>query len=117
MLIGEAVEKCREAGWQCTNDEGEEQHHIVAQGSMNPDAVAARVILAASGVGINTEPNLVSLPYRVHRRLHTNAYYLAVNDILQASYNRNASEQENNTSVVGALGAIRDAIVVGTFPS
>jgi A nuclease family of the HNH/ENDO VII superfamily with conserved AHH len=112
-----ALEKCLESGWQCTNKEGSETHHIVAQASRNPNAVAARVILKATGIGINTPPNLVELPYRVHRRLHTNNYYIAVNTILQAAYDPGLPVAENRQVVTSALGEIRAAIESGVFPS
>jgi hypothetical protein len=112
-----ALEKCLESGWQCTNKEGSEIHHIVAQASRNPNAVAARAVLTASGIGINTDPNLIEIPYRVHRRLHTNNYYIAVNAILQAAYTPDGSLEQNRQSVTSALDQIKAEIEIGAFPS
>jgi hypothetical protein len=116
-LAAIALEKCKQAGWLCNEDEGVERHHIVAQGSNNEYALIARDIMEASNVGINSQANLVDIPYRVHRRLHTNTYYATVAAELQAVYNDDATEQQNHDAVIGRLEAIGELIQSGVFPS
>jgi hypothetical protein len=63
-------------------------HHIVA--GYDPRAMAARQVLQREGIGINEADNGVFLPRntkvanptgaQVHSKLHTNAYYNAVNE-------------------------------------
>lgn len=67
-----------------------EEHHIVAQraGSLNeprraPKAAPARAILARFGILVNDPGNLVGLTTGFHRRLHTTAYYAAVNKTVE----------------------------------
>ena len=66
-------------------------HHIVAQSS--PSALPARNVLnsVTPVIGINSSTNLVPLRASFHSRLHTTAYYNAINALLHSSTgNRNS---------------------------
>lgn len=58
-------------------------HHIVA-GNATGDK-RARSILKKFGIGINDAVNGVFLSQSHHRKLHINAYYEKVNDLLEAA--------------------------------
>jgi hypothetical protein len=70
-------------------------HHVVASGAKV--AQPARDALAQAGVGINSALNGVFVDAARHSRMHTNAYYEAVNEAF-----RNVSTPE------GALSALSD---------
>ena len=73
---------------------GSAAHHIVAGGAKK--AAPARAVLARFGVGINEAYNGVFLPAAIHARVHTNAYYEAVNSALSQATNRAQVEQTLN---------------------
>ncbi|TAL80476.1 MAG: hypothetical protein EPN75_07110 [Beijerinckiaceae bacterium] len=85
---------------------GSAAHHIVAGSA--PDALAARTVLQNYGIGINDAENGVFLPAEQHARLHTNAYYNAVNNALA-----NAKSQDD---VIRILGTIKSRLKSGGFP-
>jgi len=62
----------------------EELHHIVAHTSKR--AIISQGILADLDIGINSEENTVLLKTGLHRRLHTNAYYLYVEFMIISAY-------------------------------
>jgi hypothetical protein len=82
----------------------EEAHHIIARAARK--VAKARQILIDLGVDINEAANGVALAKDVHRGIHTNAYYEAVN--LLAKGWRTASEAREG------LRAIAEAIAKGT---
>jgi RHS repeat-associated protein len=85
---------------------GSAAHHIVAGGAQK--AGPARAALEKFGIGINDAANGAFLPSSVHARIHTNAYYDAVNTALQKATTREEA--------LGALNAIRQGLVGGGFP-
>lgn len=60
-----------------------ERHHIVARGSSNTYVANSRKLLYEVVIGINSSYNLVDIKYKLHRHLHTNAYYKAVYQFLK----------------------------------
>jgi hypothetical protein len=60
-------------------------HHIVAAGSKNIDAVAARDILKKAGIGTESHWNGVLLNSNLHSGIHTNRYYKNVHNALKGS--------------------------------
>jgi hypothetical protein len=80
-------------------------HHIVA--GTDRRAAEARAILRDAGIGINDADNGAWLPDVFHRRVHTDAYYQAVNDRLA---------QANSGSIRVILRMLGQAIETGTFP-
>lgn len=85
---------------------GVHAHHIVAGSARLADN--ARRILLKYGVGINESANGVFLPAAQHRKIHTEAYYNAVDSALRRAKSRD--------DVIEILGAIREKILLGTFP-
>jgi len=65
---------------------GEAAHHIVAYGSKK--AKEARRALEKWEIGINSADNGVFLPTPYHRRVHTDAYYEALNESLRSVTSR-----------------------------
>ena len=82
-------------------------------------AESARAVLAQKGIGINDAQNGVFLPKNrfsrnptgaaVHSRVHTDAYYDAVNSMV-------LSNQGSMRQVSSVLGHIRDRLLSGGFP-
>jgi RHS repeat-associated protein len=95
---------------------GYQAHHIVAGG--DPRADRARMILARFGIGINDAWNGVYLPgssvtpnptgMAVHIRVHTGAYYDAVEQSLALANSR--------ATAIGILQGIGLALQGGAFP-
>jgi hypothetical protein len=81
-------------------------HHIVAGSAAR--AAQARAALESFGIGINEAPNGVFLEASVHARIHTTAYYNAVNQALRQATTREEALQ--------ALDAIRQGLLSGGFP-
>ncbi|MGN0744827.1 MAG: RHS repeat-associated core domain-containing protein [Christensenellales bacterium] len=66
-----------------------EKHHIVAK--KDPRAALSRLILKASGIGINDSINLVDVNRGYHRVLHTDVYYAILNTSMAFAYIVNGS--------------------------
>lgn len=65
--------------WMWWVDNGkQEYHHIIARTSSKCSA-ARELFVVTYKYNINDEANMVWLKYRLHKHLHTNAYYSAVN--------------------------------------
>ena len=90
---------------------GQEAHHIVAQGAMNPDAGAARAILKEAGIDIHEPINGVFLDDSAHARLHTKLYYETVAQRLS-----NANVADGAAGVERELLNIANELKAGTFP-
>lgn len=92
---------------------GSAAHHIVAGNA--PAALRAREVLRRFGIGINDAANGVFLPASraipnaagaaVHSTVHTNSYYMTVNQTLATATTRAEAEM--------ALEAIRRALLSG----
>lgn len=67
-----------------------EKHHIVAK--KDPRAALSRLILKASGIGINDDINLVDVNRGYHRVLHTDVYYAILNTSMTFAYISNGSD-------------------------
>ncbi|MFO0228680.1 AHH domain-containing protein, partial [Gemmatimonas sp.] len=65
---------------------GAAAHQIVASGAKR--AAPARAVLERFGIGINDAANGAFLRSGVHARIHTNAYYDAVNSALSQATTR-----------------------------
>ena len=72
--IAKTVAKARVA----TKRGKDEKHHIVAQGAKIHHKLKKR--MEDLGISIHSKANTVYLDYRLHRRLHTNIYYIYVRD-------------------------------------
>ena len=86
-----------------------ELHHIVAKNAAA--ARYARNILKKLGININGIHNTVPLRTEVHRRLHTEIYYIWVNATIGGAYNSAygvESLQRNN--VIAALWYMKLAL-------
>ncbi|RME58595.1 hypothetical protein D6779_06175, partial [Candidatus Parcubacteria bacterium] len=70
---------------------GSAAHHIVAGGAKR--AARARAVLEKFGIHIDDAANGVFLPSNVHRRIHTNAYYDAVNEALKQATTKSEALQ------------------------
>lgn len=81
-----------------------EVHHIVAQSASR--AANARMILRTVKINVQDSINKVAIKYNLHRRLHTNIYYDAVNAAILAAYT-SAKPHSKKTSVMGVLLGIR----------
>jgi RHS repeat-associated protein len=81
-------------------------HHIVADGAAR--AAPARQILQRFNVDVNSAGNGLFLPAGQHARIHTNAYYDAVNEAL--------SQATNRQQVMEILKDIGRQVQQGTFP-
>ena len=84
-----------------------EVHHIVAQSSAR--AAPARKQLKAVGIGIHSSTNKVAIKYNLHKRLHTNNYYDAVNAAIDKAYNGSSSGAKQR--VTDTLNAIKNALL------
>jgi len=83
-------------------------HHLAAQNSRK--AGPARRVLRKAGIPINDPRNLIPLLTDFHQLLHTNAYYDAVNDILQ-----NAWDSGGADAVEDALEDIKEQVGCGSY--
>lgn len=81
-------------------------HHIAAGAS--PGAAPARAALQKFGIGIDDAANGVFLEKSAHARLHTNAYYKTVNNMLD--------QATSKSEALEVLGTIRAALARGEFP-
>jgi RHS repeat-associated protein len=117
QVVGATVERCKQAGWQCDNSEGSERHHIVAENSGNIDAIGSRIILEGSDIPIDSETNMVELPYRVHRRIHTKIYYRTIHAILLGVFRPRLAPELNKGPVTAAMVGIKGTIEAGLFPA
>ena len=88
----------------------EELHHIVAQKSKK--AKISQDILADLDIKINSDENTVWLKTGVHRRLHTNAYYLYVDFMIISTYLSAplGDKEQQKTNVKQALETIKKTI-------
>ena len=86
-------------------------HHIVAQN--DPRAEKSRWILTyLFECGVSDARNLVLVEARVHQRLHTNAYYLLVEEmIVDAFWSAQPNIQAQTASVEKALAWLRAFII------
>lgn len=89
-----------------TRPVGSAAHHIVAGTAKK--AAPARAALQRYGIGINEASNGVFLQTSVHARIHTTAYYEAVNGAVAQATTR--------AQAIEAIHAIRQAILSGGFP-
>lgn len=85
-MLGRALEAAGHA-----RPPGSAAHHIVAGGAQR--AAPARAVLDRFGIGINDAANGAFLPSGVHARIHTNAYYDAVNGALSQATTRQEALQ------------------------
>ena len=85
---------------------GTAAHHIVAGTAKK--AAEARAALQRFGIGTNEATNGVFLQKSVHARIHTSAYYEAIN--------RAVSQATTRAEAIEVLTAIRQAILSGGFP-
>ena len=85
----------------------EELHHIVAQKSKKEKI--SQDILADLDIKINSDENTVWLKTGVHRRLHTNAYYLYVDFMIISAYLSAppGDKEQQKTNVKQALETIK----------
>jgi len=83
-------------------------HHLAAQNS--PKAGPARRFLRKAGIPVNDPRNLIPLLTDFHQLLHTDAYYNAVNQILQDAWNDGGAE-----GVADALAGIKEQVGCGTW--
>jgi YD repeat-containing protein len=79
-------------------------HHIVAVADVR--ATTARAVLARVELDINNAANGVWVPCSEHNRMHTNDYYIKVNNIVVGP---------TQADVIAQLTVIRLAIANGTF--
>lgn len=86
---------------------GDEAHHIVAVNDAR--ATVAQGILRRFNIGINEAENGAWVPSSQHRRIHTDAYYRRVDNILFRA-------RGSKASVLAALKSISSQIANGTFP-
>jgi len=91
-----------------SSNEKKEVHHIVAQFALR--AAPARKILKNKrvNIGINSSTNKAAIKYNLHKRLHTNAYYDAVNAAIKKAYNSGSSGAKQR--VTDMLNAIKDML-------
>ena len=92
----------------CGCQPDEQLHHLVAQNSGK--AGPGRRILGKAGIGVNDPGNLVPLLTDFHQLLHTDAYYNAVNHILQDAWNDGGAD-----AVADALADIKEQVGCGTW--
>ena len=88
-----------------------ELHHIVAKSSFR--AAPARYILSQVKMSVDNSCNLVSIPYNLHRHLHSGVYYLSVNTFMNTSYNpvRFKIYSKRCAAVVAALGTLKHILL------
>lgn len=77
-------------------------------GPERSESGAYRAILQRFGIGVDNAANGLFMPGGVHARIHTNAYFEAVNEALGQATTREEA--------VRALNTIREGIIRGTFP-
>ena len=83
-----------------------EKHHIVAKSATA--AGPSRAILKKHGIGINSNTNLVSIKYNLHRHLHTKSYYTSVNNLLK-------KVQGSKKKVLQALTSIKSILLAASM--
>ena len=88
-----------------------ERHHIVAQRDVR--AAPARYILSQVNISVHNSRNLVYLPYRLHRHLHSGAYHYSVNTFMRVSFNpvRYKSYSRKYNAVKAALATIEGLLL------
>jgi RHS repeat-associated protein len=87
-------------------EKGQDAHHIVAANKGR--AMPAKMILDSVGMSIDSVFNGIFLDSSFHRRMHTNAYYDAVNDRLEGA--------STYPEVAFRLSLIKASIKLGYFP-
>ena len=87
---------------------GEEDaaHHIVPVAARA--GAYARSVLARFGIEINSAENGLFLETSVHARIHTTAYFRAVDDLL--------AQARTKEEAIAVLDYIKSEISKGTFP-
>ena len=65
--------------WMWWVDNGKQEHHHIIAKTSSKCATARRLFTVTYKYSINDEANMVWLKYRLHKHLHTDAYYFAVN--------------------------------------
>ena len=88
-----------------------ERHHIVAQRDVR--AAPARYVLSQVNISVHNSSNLVYLPYRLHRHLHSGAYHYSVNTFMRVSFNpvRYKSYSRKYNAVKAALATIEGLLL------
>jgi len=94
------------SGDKPVDKEQKDLHHIVAKKAAR--AAAARLVLKAVDIGINSAENTMEVIRALHQRLHTDAYYKYVNATVDTAYG--GGKGNARTRVVGALNTIRSRI-------
>jgi RHS repeat-associated protein len=88
-----------------------EEHHIVAQ--TEPLAQQSRDILKSVNLNTNYILNKIMLKYGLHRRLHTNAYYILVNIVMTKGVAKaNGDNIKRRNNVDSSLKLLR-ALLLG----
>ena len=85
-----------------------EVHHIVAQTAKK--AAPARDVLKHKSVkiGLHSSTNTVSIRYNLHKRLHTDSYYDAINALMIKSFNNGTSGAKER--VTAALTSVKTVL-------
>jgi RHS repeat-associated protein len=89
-IVGAALARCLEKHDidYCLDRVKKERHHIVARAAA--PAAFARSILSGVKIGINDDPNIVRVPYGLHRHLHSVPYYIEINRRMGRAFSRQA---------------------------
>ena len=90
-----------------------EIHHVVAKRAWQ--AAMSRVFLKNVNIGIDTWMNKVAINYNLHRRLHTSAYYTAVNVIITSAYSKGRTYWVRRACVISALNSIKSILQVASL--
>ena len=89
----------------------EESHHIVAQNDRRA-IPAATILNMIYPRGVNDAANIVSIKTSLHRRLHSNAYYIAVNFLIVSAYDlANGDVDQQRLNVQNTLNAIKTVLL------
>ena len=89
----------------------EEFHHIVAQNDRRA-IPAATILNMIYPNGVNDEANIVPIKTSLHRRLHSNAYYIAVNFLIVSAYDlANGDVDQQRLNVQNTLNAIKTVLL------
>ncbi len=99
-----------------TKEDGDESHHVVAARARA--ANLARQIIFAVGIGINDSRNGVNLETAIHRPVHTDVYYMAVNNRLALTRQAIMGEplEDRHERIGLVLVAIGEEIANRSFP-
>lgn len=113
-VLGQNLENATHLGARSVKPSFKHAAHHIAAG-FSKKAAEARRILKKYGIDINAAENGVFLPIQkgvskacYHPKLHTNAYYKRVNDMLQKARSKD--------DVIAILDDIAEQLLNGTFP-